>query len=334
MAVGALLLAAAGCQERGGAEPSAGARFASRGLPTSLPPALSADQAEQVCADVADAVARARADDPGTADLAFTPYSPPAAGAARAAHVARFGGASLPVPVRPWICGAPWDASREVFSLTMLHRAKGELVLIGPMIGDAPMPDVFARVGAGAADSAAAEDFTRRLFGKAPNLFDLQEVGYSRSAADFTCDPGDLHVAIRDAVALVLKVSGKAFASGARAHRGVGLSRSHLVAGEEPSGRWSVEYSFEEGGRYGSLGVSTPDRALAEAAIALLEHAATGPPAGFEIVPLPPQCAAVAELVAAPTPERARALRDAAGDDPAQAGLVSELDRYLGQVTR
>lgn len=273
----------------------------------------------QECAALQATVARIRANAPELADGTFQPFAPPPLPAE--AHQVVYAGQSIFLPVASYRCVPHWNTTEKHMGVTLVDQAARSLLILGPMDGAAPMEDVFAAVGDAPAPPDRVEA-TRRLFGKTPNLFDLEAIAWSVDASKFACTPETVDVATRDAVALILKTIAAPVGRLA-AHRDVGFAPSHLLVGTGEQ-RHTFDYRWQAGDRFWSMSATSPERAFIQAGTALVAAAPARPP--VKVQPLSQQCVDVFELANAPSKARAEALKaKAAGDKK----LVSALDAYL-----
>lgn len=166
---------------------------------------------------------------------------------------------------------------------------------------------------------------TKRLFGKSPNLFDLEEVAWSVNASKLTCTPETLDAATRDSIALILKTVATP-AEKLAAHKDVGFKPSHLLVSADPK-RPLYEYRWQSAnGKYWSISGVGPDPTFVQAGVALV--ATFGGEAGPKGVPLPGLCADVVDLANTPSPKKAAALR-AKAVEVGDAKILESLDVYL-----
>lgn len=274
------------------------------------------------CVALQATVARIRLNAPAIADGTFQPYAPRPLPAAACAF--QWADTPLYLPVAPYQCTPRWNATDKQMSVIFLVGATHTLGILGPMEGAAPLDDVFAMTGEGPADADRVEA-TRRLFGKSPNLFDLEEIAWTVDASKFTCTADTVEAAMRDSIALIIKTIASP-AGDIVAHKNVGLTPSHLLL-SSASKRHLMEYHWRAvDGRYWSLSALGGDAAFVSAATALVPSLGGKAPVPTE--PLPGLCAGVIELANTPSPAKATALKTraaAAGD----TRLVEALDAYL-----
>lgn len=243
------------------------------GLPRSLPDTLTEQGAAVLCKSMEQAVREAAAANQVVADTVFTPL--PATQVTVPAQLVSYQGVHLPLPQRSYRCLLEYDSHRG-FDLLLFGPSR-QLIILGRMMGGEPIKDLFARQGDSPNDEEGTA-FGKKLFGKVPSLYDIEDVAYSVRARDFRCSAASLVTAIRDAYALVLKTGGARIKSGVRAHRDVGLKDSHLVAGEAEGGQQLLMYSYRHGETIYSLSVDTYDREYMAQVISLLQRATAGPP--------------------------------------------------------
>jgi hypothetical protein len=270
------------------------------------------------CIQLAATVARVRADNAALADATYQPFTAPPA--PPKAHVLDLG-PKLAIPVGPYQCSVSYDLLPGELSMILLDKAQSTLLLVGPMTGGGPMEDVFATVGSEKSPIERVEH-TRRLFGKAPDLLDLEILAWSTDASKFSCSVENLDQATRDAIVLIVKAIG----SGEQvlAHRDVGFVGSHMVR-RTRSRSHLVDYHWRVGATPWSYSVISSNREVVEAATALVGTFGGPAPAG---VPLPGLCGEVEALVRAPSLDGARALRTRA-EAVGETRLVEGLDIYL-----
>jgi len=298
------------------------------GVPAVLPDPLTPESAERVCQQLHALMRRLRSDARTAlvADTSFSEY--PDAPVPGPVHLVPYAGVEVPIPARPWICGGSYDRHPGRWTLSLHIRGTKDVVLLGPMIGGEPMRDVFAPAGVSVPAEPGREAYTRKLFGKAPSLFDLGLLAWGLRATDFRCDPADVYPAIRDALALTVIASASSYASDLVAYRGVGIADSWLVRGRRPSGRYALEHHWRREGAAYTLMAETADANLAKAFEALAGHMGEGSAQGLDVKPLPGLCGPMVKLAASPTAQLARTLR-ARASEARRGDLVRALDFYL-----
>jgi hypothetical protein len=250
-------------------------------------------------------------------DATFTPYTAEDPGLPMLSLASP--ALTLHVPERAWTCLLSWEPGDAGFALTMVDKATKDVFAIAPLIGDAPMADVFA-TGTATAEGEAA---TKKLFGGAPTLSDLLEVAFRTNAGAYRCTPGAENDGLALAVALVVTIAGLPIASEVAAHR-VGDKR--LLLGKSGSGAWKLVADFPFKSSMYRVDASSLDRRFVAAVAHGVARGQAGMPAQST---LGPECAAMWLLVYAPSHDQARVLRDEAtrsGKKP----LVDALDAYLG----
>jgi len=235
-------------------------------------------------------------------------------------------GALLPLPPRAYDVSLTYrsDGFFEV-SLFTGARAQPSLLLLG-VVDTSPMQDVFALVADRDPPSPERVAYTRRLFGKAPDLLDLLSLGLRVTPDTLRCDPKSVDPALRDLVVLALKVASPG--EQRRAHLELGVPGSVLELGEDP-GRTTIRYLFRHAGRVFTYDCSLADRTLAdELEEGFLQLASPTRPTA----PLPPELARVFSFVERPTRAVARTLLDEARRRSGSRGAaqtIASLERYL-----
>jgi hypothetical protein len=91
-------------------------------------------------------------------------------------------------------------------SLSILLRAAQQMVLLIKDPPSPPLEDVFAKVGQ-LAPGQQAKKHTLKLFGKAPTIHDLTELGYQHAPAELSCSASKADQEIPIAISLILKDS-------------------------------------------------------------------------------------------------------------------------------
>lgn len=98
-------------------------------------------------------------------------------------------------------------SGRSGESLSILLRAAQQMVLLIKDPPSPPLEDVFAKVGQ-LAPGQQAKKHTLKLFGKAPTVHDLAEMGYQHSPDELSCSAKTADREIPVAISLILKDSG------------------------------------------------------------------------------------------------------------------------------
>jgi hypothetical protein len=237
--------------------------------------------------------------------------------------VVPYGGAFFAIPARDYRVQIAEGEGGELEMSLLLPEKQGVLVF-GRLSGAEPMRNVFALVG-DETRTPELESYTRELFGKFPHQFDLVELGF-RVGGSIRCD-GDLRVAVRDAIALILKATGPVQRR-PHAYRNVGVARSILSVGESPQGARMLEYDYEVGGRYHIVTGFLKDARYHETLTALFARASTSAPAMKDVRPLAPLEGKLVAFVGEPTVEKARALALEARRLPGRERVADWLDAY------
>jgi hypothetical protein len=262
-------------------------------------------------------------------DVVYEPLakeSPPAS-----AVTVPCGGIERLIPAREYKCVLGSDRARSRFDLSLLLKSGDGGLTIGPMIGDDPFPDVFQLSG-NRLDPPAQDRvrFTTELFGKAPTLFDILDLGFRARASGFVCRPSELAAATRDAVVLILKSVFLSSGREAHAYRDAGLPGALMVRKVDAKGRYSVDYLVPAASGQIAVQATTRDSLFQSELVALLSAGVAGTLPGLTVRPLDPPCDSMARFAAAPTPGAARDLRALLAGDPAQSKAVAILDEYVG----
>jgi hypothetical protein len=243
-------------------------------------------------------------------------------------YVVPYHGVHLPIPARPYRFSLSYNSDKRQFGLIFRSRPEKGILVLDRMVGEEPMGDVFQKVGESVTEDR--REYTRRLFGKLPNLFEIQDLGFQITPQTYRCDQASFFRAVRDLVVLTIKLLSPHREY--TAHQGVGLKDSILDMGRSANGSYQFNYSYRFGQRYYTLGCTTKERPLFEEARGLLPLVSERVPPRVASRPLPPLAQELVKLANNPTPNLARSIlaKDWGKETPAR--LVSEIKRYLHQA--
>lgn len=300
-------------------------------IPGNLPEVITDQEARKVCQGMNRFFKKVEGDKPAQRRLAAT-YQPfvRSPGPEGPVHLIPYHGVYLPIPVRPYRIGLSYNSRKREFGLVFLLKKSKELISLYPMIGAEPHYDIFHRRGEPLTDRRKA--YTRKLFGKYPNLFDIRDLGYRITPAGYSCTPKNLYTAIRNLFLFTMKSIGGPMVRELRAHRGVGLAHSILSTGLDRRGYYILQYSYRHRDRYHTLDALLKGKENFQALRRLLPRIAAAPGArGLAVQPLPGQLGRLVRFAGKPTPREARALTMLKWDGPLKPlpSMRRELTRYL-----
>jgi len=311
-----VLFDTAGCREK---------PHATSSLPRSIREPLTEESVQQACAELQRLVEHIRRTSV-LADVVFEECPAPTETPSEAIGVL-YQGVQFVLPPDDYRCSVQYDPRHRTFRLSFLTSDGHGVIGIGPMEDSEPMPDVFAIVGGGFSDEAAQE-FTKKVFGKPPTLFDIEEIGFSVPAKDFQCSQEQFYNAVRSAVALSLKALFPV-REPLKACRGLGISRSHLITGLSGGGNHIVHYNLAFDRVFLSLQASLQEAVSFHRLVSLLSRVSPAPGQNFENRMLSPVCSMVLSFVQSPSPVAARDLLERIPDRPEHRVLRENLLRYL-----
>jgi hypothetical protein len=204
-----------------------------------------------------------------------------------------------------------YDKRFNAWSLWWI-RSNGDFISVGPMIGsEEPFEDLFQTSRGHGPPPAARKEYTKAMFGEKPRLFDILKHAYSVSPSTYQCDPNAYIEGVRDAYALVMKMT----ATGGRGtvHQSPSSIPGILVIKERKSkARFEVSLALNHDGRYLDFAVVTKGREALDRYVAWMHHIALVSKASTSssntVLALPEMANRILAFMNKPSPDGARAL--------------------------
>jgi hypothetical protein len=243
-------------------------------------------------------------------------------------YILPYHGVHVPIPDRPYRFSLSYNSVKRQFGLIFVSRSENGILVLDRMVGEETMGDVFQKVGEPVTD--ARQEYTRKLFGKLPNLFDIHDLGFQITPQTYRCDQANFLRAVRDLAVFTIKILSPYLEY--TAHRGVGLKDSILDQGRSADDSYHFNYSYRSGQRFYSLGCTTQGSSLFEAARGLLPFVSESVPPRLASKPLPLLGQELVKLANNPTPGLARSILARDWGKEAPARIASEIRRYLQQA--
>lgn len=247
-----------------------------------------------------------------------------------AVYLPDFHGVYVPLPEADYRFSVDYSTHVGGFSLFyILPEQKGMLILTR-LIDDKPMEDLFQIAGDTTPATEEAKAYTRRLFGKFPNLYDITLTAFTTPASSHQCDKEHLYPAIRDIISYILIKTGGPVSQDLHAYRSIGLRDSILLTGRGAADTQHLRYVYQHQGRYYEfVAVLKGSPAYFSQLIGLIPHISGQQPELPLVATMPKSAADLLDLVRDPSPAKAQALLEAGADASAPRPWVGALERYL-----
>ena len=315
-AVVGLLVVGLGCKS----EPEEEAA-PTEGAPAEEESSEGAPSADYSCDWVMDSIERTRQSNPTLADAQFSDYSGMDPGIP--VIPIHWLDKTQHVPYADWNCSLSWENSEQGFAVFWYDRKEGHRMSFGPLVGNTPFPDVFAK----GTDTPEGLAQTKRLFKAPPTLHSLLQLAFSHDANVFQCTSETRDEGIRFAMALIAADSSLALAEHVQAHKAPIPGYQHIIMGKNRGKTWRVLVDAEQNGTVWRLEVSSPSKPFIDSVVHFSQHKASAPKL-ISDVPVQPQCANFMAFASKPSIEEARRMLE--GPAVAENKAVKQaLQEYL-----